>query len=296
MYVQMTPVDLPAPDDPRPRTESIVLSLSSGEQVPATDDAYSDRIRCDHPDTRDSRALGRALLEAALDRRRGRVVVLVPEHLRFGLEDVGFYHEATIPGFYRGDEACTVLGYALEPSRYSPADAAAAKKVYEIVHSKGGDRVGRQEPPTLAGTPRDAGPIARLLADTFEHYPTPSGVPGYIEEQMRQGIPFRVVRGEGEIMACASADLVPQARTAELTDCATRPDVRGRGLMRGILMGLMDDLRQLGYPTAFTLARARVVGVNLVFARLGFKLRGRMNCSCRIGSGMEDMNVWSRRL
>jgi hypothetical protein len=52
----------------------------------------------------------------------------------------------------------------------------------------------------------------------------------------------------------------------------------------------------MGYPTAFTLARASVPGINLAFHRLDFLFRGRMAASCRIGGGIEDMNVWSRRL
>lgn len=109
-------------------------------------------------------------------------------------------------------------------------------------------------------------------------------------------MPFRLVRDEGAVVACGSADLVPLARTAELTDCATRPSHRGKGLMQAILMDLMDDLRALHYPTAFTLARASVPGINIAFQRLGFKYRGRMNRSCRIGSGIEDMNIWNRWL
>jgi len=104
------------------------------------------------------------------------------------------------------------------------------------------------------------------------------------------------VREGGVVVACASADPVADARTAELTDCATRPDQRGRGLMQAILGDLMDDLRAMDYPTAFTLARARIPGVNLAFQRLGFDLQGTMVQSCRIGDGLEDMNVWSRRL
>ena len=64
----------------------------------------------------------------------------------------------------------------------------------------------------------------------------------------------------------------------------------------GVLADLVGDLRDLNYPTAFTLARAQVPGVNLAFERLGFELRGRMTQSCRIGTDLEDMNVWSQRL
>ena len=142
----------------------------------------------------------------------------------------------------------------------------------------------------------DAAAIAELLGETFPDYPTPSGRPEYIRKQIRSGTPFRLIRREGRVVSCASADLIESAKTAELTDCATRPSHRGNGYMRFILTDLMADLRELGYPTAFTLARARVPGMNLVFSRLGFVMRGRMTSSCRIGEGIEDINVWSRCL
>jgi hypothetical protein len=50
------------------------------------------------------------------------------------------------------------------------------------------------------------------------------------------------------------------------------------------------------YRTAFTLARANVAGVNLAFERLSFTHAGIMTQSCRIGSGLEDMNIWTRTL
>src|SRR5690606_19040109 len=107
-------------------------------------------------------------------------------------------------------------------------------------------------------------------------YPTPSGDPDYLAEAIEDGIPFRIAEHHGEPVACASADLIRSARTAELTDCATRPEHRGRGLMQFILDDLLADLRALGYPTAFTLARAAIPGVNLAFQRLDFQLRGTM--------------------
>ena len=63
-----------------------------------------------------------------------------------------------------------------------------------------------------------------------------------------------------------------------------------------VMLGLIVAAIMMGYPTAFTLARASVPGINLAFWRLGFVWRGQMASSCRIGGGIEDMNVWSRPL
>ncbi len=290
-----TQTTLPAPDDPAPRSRPLELRLARGT-LPALDDFYSDRVRCDHPaPALGGEAVGRALAEAAGRCRRGRVVALCDASLAPALQRVGYTREATLPGFYGGSGDCAVMGLALDPARAEPGDPGALRRV---------DGLLQEQPPgrehtrvaTCRATVRDAPDLARLIASTFDHYPTPSGVPGYVAGQIEQGIPFRVVRAAGRVVSCASADLVRQARTAELTDCATLPEQRGRGLMQSILLDLMGDLRRLGYPTAFTLSRAVQPGVNLAFQRLGFEHRGRMIQSCRIGRGLEDMNVWSRPL
>jgi putative beta-lysine N-acetyltransferase len=295
--------DLPRPDDPRPRYKTLTLTLPGEETVDARDDAYSLRIRCDHPRTDDGEALGQALLGAAEAQRYDRVLVFADAALREGLERAGLAHEATMPGFYRGESDCVVLGKALSVDRGSLYDPEGVRQVQALIETKRNEAVRtRTLPPTERATVDDAAAIAALVTATFPHYPTPTGVPDYVAQQIGEGVPFRVYREgaehgqRGAVVACASADLVREAETAELTDCATRPDQRGKGLMQALLSGLIDDLRGLSYPTAFTLARAREPGMNLAFLRLGFAYGGLLKRSCRIGDGMEDMTVWSRRL
>lgn len=285
---------LPAPTDPQPRWRKLRLTVGETAVV-VRDDAYSDRIRCDHPKVDDGRVLGSALLEAAESTGRGRVVVLAPAHLERGLETAGLTTEARMPGFYGGAEECAVMGAALDPERSESDAQEALRRVDTLLH---GPVAPSTHPavPTEVASPSDAEAIAELIGASFEHYPTPSGVPEYIAKQIEDGTPFRVVRDGSDVVAVASADIVAEARTAELTDCATAPEHRGRGLMQSVLRGLVDDLRERRFPTAFTLARAAIPGINVAFRRLGFTWRGRMVQSCRIGRGLEDMNVWSRTL
>ncbi len=288
-----------ATDDSSPRKTLEELSLGTGT-IAITDDHFSDRIRCDHPielsDASEGAALGRELVREAKDRQRGRIVTFVPERLASGLEASGFETEGVMPGFYEGEEDCVALGYYLDDERGELAEPEAVAKVKAILEAKAGTTKPRPPVETILAETTDAPAIADLLADTFQQYPTPSGDPAYVAEAIADGNPFRFVKVDGAIVACASADLVPEAATAELTDCATLPDHRGNGYMQAILMDLMDDLAERQYPTAFTLARARIPGVNLAFQRLGFQLRGTMPQSCRIGGGIEDMNIWSRTL
>lgn len=267
---------------------------SLAQPVSVVDDPYSDRVRCDHPRCDDGAELGRALKRLADKAGRGRIVALVPASLSDDLEATGYEIDGLMPGFYRGDEDCAVMGLATDPERATLANPLEVSRVDSLIEeappAKERDPVG-----TVLATETDAEAIAELLGETFREYPTPSSDPDYVRAQIREGVPFRLVHDNGELVACASADLVRHAKTAELTDCATKPTHRGRGYMQFILSDLICDVRGLGFPTVFTLARARIAGVNLAFQRLGFELRGRMNQSCRIGGGIEDMNIWSRR-
>lgn len=288
---------LPSPTDSGRRWEPLSLTLPRGDKIVVRDDAYSERLRCDHPATGDGEGLGRSLLAAAMLRERPRVMVFARAALAEGLAAAGLAQQARAAGFYRGGEDCVVFGAALDAARAQLEHAEGVGKVQQILSTpRDPAKASRPMVPTERAQEDDAPAIAKLMAATFTHYPTPSGVPDYIATQLREGTPFRVVREADEVVACASADLVRDAQTAELTDCATRPDQRGRGLMQALLAGLCDDLRELGYPTAFTLARAHVPGVNLAFARLGFDYGGVLPSACRIGGGLEDITVWSRPL
>lgn len=264
--------------------------------VELVDDSYSDRIRCDHPDVRDAEEFGRFLKDKADSLGRDRVVTFVDSETGKALEEQGFAHEGEMPGFYRGESDCAVMGWSAADDRMRLASPSRAARTDEILEQKRHETKLHVATPTERATLDDADELAELLGETFAEYPTPSSDPAYLASELEQGTPFRVIREDGEIAACASADLVTDARTAELTDCATRTQSRGNGYMQSILRDLMGDLRERDYPTAFTLARAAVPGVNIAFQRLGFEFRGRMPQSCRIGDGLEDMNIWSRWL
>ncbi|WP_165703588.1 GNAT family N-acetyltransferase [Enhygromyxa salina] len=287
-------------DDPH----ELILKVAGASSVHARDDVYSDRIRCDHPGSPRGASLGRSLLAAAEQLDRGRVVAFVRPQVEDGLKQVGFEREGLIPGFYAGEVACAVMGAYPDANRGDLAHPREVAEVKALLAAHEAKVTAAAEPPAPArpriethrATVEDAPAIAALLDETFSAYPTPSGDPEYVAAAIADGTPFRLVEDDGRVVACASADLILDARTAELTDCATRPSHRGRGLMQNVLLDLMDDLRALEYPTAFTLARARIPGVNLAFARLGFSFNGTMRQSCRIGSGIEDMNIMSRRL
>jgi beta-lysine N6-acetyltransferase len=160
------------------------------------------------------------------------------------------------------------------------------------------------EPPPLpngydlvVGTPEHIPKLVSLYRRVFETYPSPLTHPDYILQTMERNVVYRIITNErGDVVSAASAEIDEKHANAELTDCATKNTQRGKGLMFHILRKLEDDLRDRGIMTAYTLARAKSVGMNSVFYRLGYEFSGRLVNNCDIYGHFEDMNIWVRRL
>ncbi|GMV41307.1 MAG: hypothetical protein AMXMBFR64_30230 [Myxococcales bacterium] len=146
-------------------------------------------------------------------------------------------------------------------------------------------------------TPAHIPALVRLYRHVFETYPNPLTHPDYLLQTMERNVLYRViVNAEGEVVSAASAEMEPKVGAAEMTDCATMPSERSRGLMVLLLRALEADLRERGIRTPYTLARAKSIGMNRVFYRLGYEYSGRLVNNCDIYGEYEDMNIWVKRL
>ncbi len=142
----------------------------------------------------------------------------------------------------------------------------------------------------------DIAELTELYQTIFQTYPTPLIHASYLEHIFESECLFAVCIHEGQIVSAASAELRPDLRAAELTDCATRPQARGRGLMSVLLKLLEEELRRREYFCSYTMARARSFGMNMVFYQLGYEFNGRLVNNCDIHGGYEDMNIWVKDL
>jgi putative beta-lysine N-acetyltransferase len=214
-----------------------------------------------------------------------------------GWEALGFKREAEIWGFFgNGDNAELWVKYPAQ-ARAHDAELATNDQVLELAKSKP-----HTEPLLPAGFTcapariEEAAEIADMMRKTFPDYPTPI-TPEYVAKNMRERVfHFRIVRnGDGSLVASASAEMHHTRKSAELTDCATRPDHRGKGLMSAILRNLERDLAaEFGITDVYTIARANQAGMNCSFAKLGYTYTGRLVNNCRMPEGYESMNVWCR--
>jgi beta-lysine N6-acetyltransferase len=145
----------------------------------------------------------------------------------------------------------------------------------------------------------DHGDIQELILlyqSIFESYPSPLVHTSYLETVFLKETLFAVCIHGGKIVSAASAELQPKNFIAELTDCATKPEARGQGIMSHLLLRLEKELVKKNYLSSYTMARARSYGMNNVFFRLDYEFMGRMVNNCDIYGAYEDMNIWVKHL
>lgn len=211
--------------------------------------------------------------------------------------DFGFSVEGSIEGFYRGEDAYCV-SYSLDPGRKVNAkreeeDSILYKCVNDIsrftVPSKQSYKVRR-------ACKNDIPQMVKLFSAVFETYPSPVFSKEYLEKAMSMHVLYKVAEEDGKIISIASAEADKINLNAEITDCATYPEHRGRGILQNLIYELENELKEKGFFTAYSLSRAINPGINKALCKMGYKYSGRLTNNCHICGGYEDMNIWVKRL
>ena len=81
-----------------------------------------------------------------------------------------------------------------------------------------------------------------------------------------------------------------------MTDFATHPEHRSAGLASHILARMEKEMSASGLKTAFTIARSRSFGVNILFSRAGYMFSGTLVNNTGISGRLESMNIWYKPL
>lgn len=142
----------------------------------------------------------------------------------------------------------------------------------------------------------DVSTMATLYRQEFEFYPTPLHMESYLLKTMNSDVLYYLVEKQGIIVSLASAEMNPDNRSAEITDCLTILSERRKGMIKELITSLGTELSNRGFKSAYTLCRASSFGINTAFASLGYAYTGRLVNNCRIGRGFEDINIWCRIL
>lgn len=211
----------------------------------------------------------------------------------------GYVLEAVLKYYLKGEDAFVVSKFRSQERLTSKCLMEEILLLEEII---GQDNTSHdvkllpQEVSIRLAKEQDIPELLNLYQSIFESYPSPLMHESYLEMVFQKETLFAVATENGKILAAASAELNIPMRAAELTDCATYKEARGRSLMSHILQFLEKELLKREFISAYTMARARSFGMNNVFYRLNYEFLGRLINNCDIYGDYEDMNIWVKEL
>ena len=224
-----------------------------------------------------------------------KVFIKIPAKNSTPFSQAGYGEEASIPRLYNGSESGVFMGFYLDALRASEPETAALDKIMEqalgssekVIPAldRGRFRIRRCRK-------KDAEKMAAIYGAVFATYPFPIHDPAFLRESMACNVEYYGVEETGHLIALASAEMDRSGQNVEMTDFATLPEWCGNGLAIQLLLQMDGQMKKKGLKTAYTIARARSVGINIIFAKLGYKYGGRLKNNTNISGKVESMNIW----
>ena len=228
-----------------------------------------------------------------------KIFVKVPESSVDIFTEAGYAAEATIPLFYNGSDTAVFMAKYTDPKRKDVPDATVIAEVLSAAFGYAGER----SPDKLMegfslmhGHSGDAKDIAALYQSVFKTYPFPISDPEYIRESMQKQVRYFIIKKSHQLAAVASFEFNADNKTAEMTDFATDPGFRGRGLAVNLLHAMETEVKKEGGLLAYTIARAISKPINTTFAGSGYQFGGLLPNNTNICGSLESMNVWYKKL
>ncbi len=261
--------------------------------------SYNDRIYLIKLAPEASSITPHNLIELAKNNNYSKIFAKVPEcHLELFLA-AGFEPEARIPGFYADKMAAVLMGSYLNAERAHEPDLG---KMDEILKSaleeqtiKTKCRLNDNFALRIC-TEADAASMADIYRTIFQSYPFPIHETAYILETMKNNVFYFGIEVNNRLVAVSSAEMDKQSANAEMTDFATLPKWRGKGFAQCLLLHMGKTMKNKGIKTAYTIARAMSVGMNVTFSKAGYRFGGRLKNNTNISGNIESMNVWYKCL
>jgi len=210
----------------------------------------------------------------------------------------GYTIEASVPGLLHGEEG-VFMGKYFSAQRREEVRPDLVREVLSVARAKACARPDLKLPPAFTcrrTRPGEAEEMAGIYRRVFATYPFPIHDPGYLVETMANHIHYYGIWEEDRMVALASAEMDRKGLNAEMTDFATLPEYRGKGLANTLLARMEEDILELGIKTAYTIARAYSHGMNITFAKNGYEFCGTLTNNTDISGGLESMNVWFKPL
>ncbi|ABR55831.1 putative beta-lysine N-acetyltransferase [Methanococcus aeolicus] len=238
------------------------------------------------------------LNEICVKREYTKIFAVIPNNLKKEFENECYVEEAFVKGYFLDDDAIFMSKYFSKDRKISRFP----EKVKEVLNVAENKRpiksCSNLDSNFSLGVVNkdDAGELANLYKKVFETYPFPIYDPNYIIKMMNSNVVYFAIKHSGKIVAAASSEINKENRCVEMTDFAVLPEYQGHRLAQQLLFAMEDEMRNKGIRVAYTIARALSLGMNITFAKLGYKYTGTLVNNTNICGKLEDMNVWYKHL
>lgn len=276
-------------------TDAIIrIGRSTVQHGPFNDRVYLMKlVRKDFPGILDR------LDELAEREDYSKIFAKVPEWAREEFNRRGYREEAAVPGLFAGGRKGIFFGKYRDPRRRREGEGERVREILRTARSKADEEASAELPEGFvlrAAEPQDTPAMAEVYREVFATYPFPIHDPAYLRATMAENVRYFGVWREDQLAALSSSEIDAGGGNVEMTDFATRPPYRARGLANALLGHMEEEMRREGMETAYTIARAYSFGMNITFARSGYRYGGTLVNNTNIFGRLESMNVWYKDL
>lgn len=237
------------------------------------------------------------IINFSSDRNLGKIICNCDyKYLKIFIE-LGFQLEGVIDGYFKGVDALCV-SYFLDESRRVIKDSSSKDSLLKQSLKLNNSYIYVPNPKYYirTATESDIKEMIELFSNVFSTYPSPIYYENYLKETMNEKVLYKIAIDNGKIISVASADMNIENLNAEITDCATYPNYRGKGILSDLIYSLELDLKDKGFMTLYSLCRSINPGINFVLKKHNYSFRGRLLSNCNICGGFEDMNIWVKNV
>jgi putative beta-lysine N-acetyltransferase len=230
-----------------------------------------------------------------------KVIGKIPQDCKDIFKKQGYRIEASIPNFYHNKGACYFMAsYFNDPKRKNEPRQELLSSILSTAKSKTNQSHSLEINNSYGFRlmqKMDAKKMASLYRSVFPSYPFPIFDQDYLLQTMEEEVDYFGIFYKNDLIALSSIEKSSHTPTAEMTDFATLPPYRGKGLA-GFLLHEMEKYAKLNYhfQTIYTIARAYSYGINTIFSKAGYSYGGTLTNNTNIHGQIESMNIWHKTL
>jgi putative beta-lysine N-acetyltransferase len=252
-------------------------------------------------DFRDQKQIITTLEQLALKANYTKIFVKIPQTAEKLFSQADYQREACIPRFKNGQEDYVFMGKYLDEKRAVSIERTLIDQVLAAAQDKAKNKPEArltlpQGMQIKVLSPRDTSAMAQIYKQVFKTYPFPIHDPDYLVHTMKKNIIYFGIFKSAQLIALASSETDPAFQNSEMTDFATLEAYRGQNLSLILLQQMEKSMRNKGYKTLYTIARAVAFGMNITFAKAGYTFSGTLINNTNISGRIESMNVWYKHI